>query len=44
LVRCPPTVPTVSHWGLITLGLVLAVGGKIYFKRRKPIAQTQRIQ
>lgn len=34
-VRCQPTVPTVSHWGLVALGLMLGIGGKIYFNRRK---------
>ena len=38
-ISCTPTVPTVSHWGLAVLGLLLAVGGKIYFNRRKSIAR-----
>ena len=32
---CAEGVPAVTAWGLGTLGLVLAVGGKTYFGRRR---------
>jgi hypothetical protein len=38
-VRCDPTVPTVSHWGLAVLALLLAVTGKVYFSRRRSAAR-----
>jgi len=30
------TIPTVSAWGLVVTALLLLVGGKIYFGRRRP--------
>ncbi len=37
---CPPPVntepvPTVSEWGIAIMGLLLLVGGKVYFSRRR---------
>lgn len=34
----PPTIPTVSAWGLMVLALMLAVAAKLYFGRRHPAA------
>jgi hypothetical protein len=39
-VRCDPTVPTVSDWGLAVLALLLAASGKVYFSRRRAAART----
>lgn len=35
--KCPDgePIPSVSEWGLIVLGLLLLVGAKVYFGRRR---------
>lgn len=39
---CPeiiePTVPTVSQWGIAIMALLLLIGGKVYFSRRRRVA------
>ena len=35
----PPTVPTVSTWGIAMMGLLLLVGAKVYFSRRRAAQQ-----
>jgi len=35
---CGGAIPTVSVWGLVTIALLLLVGGKICFGRRKAAA------
>lgn len=34
---CNGAIPTVSQWGLVTLALVLLIGGKLYFGRREAV-------
>jgi hypothetical protein len=31
---CVCSIPTMSEWGLVTLGLLLLIGAKLYFSRR----------
>ncbi|MGB2984885.1 MAG: IPTL-CTERM sorting domain-containing protein [Phycisphaerae bacterium] len=38
LVPADEGIPTVSEWGLIALTLALLAGGKVYFRRRRPVA------
>lgn len=35
---CPGTIPTVSHWGLLVLALLLMVVAKVGFGRRAQVA------
>ncbi len=34
---CEGAIPTLSHWGLIVLTMLLLAGGKIYFGRRRAV-------
>jgi hypothetical protein len=34
----PDTIPTVSGWGVVVLALLLLVGAKVYFNRRRAAA------
>jgi cysteine-rich repeat protein len=38
LLETAGAVPTVSEWGIATLALLLLVGGRVYFKRRRATA------
>lgn len=34
---CPSGIPTVSQWGIAIMALLLLIGGKVYFSRRRSV-------